>query len=158
MRAVKCPEEYVKESKDYVIFLAGGITGCKDWQQEATRMFDGANYGYGFKDLVIINPRRDDFDTSDPRNSIKQIEWEHKYLMMADEVLFWFPKEGMCMITLFELGKMLGSKKRISIGCHPDYIRALDVHHQIRLINPVLANEIHPSLESLIISMKHITD
>ena len=98
---------------------------------------------------VVLNPRREGmYDTIQPEWGVEQIEWEHQHLAMADLILFWFPKEGMCTITLFELGKCLASGKRVVIGCDPEYIRSFDVGIQTRLINPNLT--IYTTLDDLI--------
>lgn len=123
------------------VFLAGGITGCPDWQKEILNYFWEA-------DLIVYNPRRevwpDDFEIRKGNGSgvttdtEKQIMWEHKLLRRSDMILFWFPEETLCPITLFELGNHLNntSHKPILIGCHPNYKRILDVEIQTKLINP----------------------
>lgn len=127
------PDEFV--AADYSprivsLFLAGGITGCPDWQLEMESKLEG------IPNLITFNPRRESFDVSDPSFSVEQIAWEHRHLAMAAYTLFWFPKEGMCMITLFELGKVLGQGRKVFVGCHPEYIRAFDVNEQCRHLRP----------------------
>jgi hypothetical protein len=133
MIVLTAPEERVLVAHDSpVIFMAGGITGCADWQDAVLR---------SMKDLpsvTFINPRRRDFNVNDPRFSEEQIIWEYRYLEQSDFIFFWFPAEGACMITLFELGWALGANKEMRIGCHPDYARAFDVHHQVKLRRPDL--------------------
>ena len=51
-------------------------------------------------------------------------------------VLFWFPKESLCPIALFELGKELESGSRVVIGVHPEYSRRFDVITQVRCYDP----------------------
>lgn len=124
------------------VFLAGGITGCPDWQDEVvSRLACMSN----LDNLVIYNPRRDDFDVDSTFVEREQIEWEHYHLAKADVISFWFPKEGLCMITLLELGKWLPSEKELIIGCHPDYKRIRDVRIQTQLERPEL--EIHHTLD-----------
>jgi hypothetical protein len=130
---IKAPERFVRTTrhdKRPTIFLAGGITGCRNWQQDVeNKLSDNL-------DAVIFNPRQADFDVRDPKGSEKQIEWEHYHLEIAEYVLFWFPAEGQCMITLFELGKCLAGGKKVILGCHPDYVRYIDVVVQSRLMQP----------------------
>lgn len=114
----------------YSIFLAGGITGCPDWQEEALSILESSPVTSSWD---VYNPRRKTFDVSDPTASDFQIEWEHKHLRRVHEVFFWFPKEGQCMITLLELGWALGRGCPIRVGCHPEYVRAFDVRKQTRL-------------------------
>jgi len=113
---------------DYV-FLAGGITGCPDWQQEVVKLLDDT-------DLVLLNPRRANFPIHDPNAAQVQIQWEHTYLNCADAILFWFPKEILCPIVLYELGTWSEAGKPIFVGVHPDYQRRQDVEIQTKLARP----------------------
>jgi hypothetical protein len=111
------------------LFLAGGITGCSDWQQQAVA-------GLADLPLMLLNPRRTDFPISDPSAALAQIEWEHRHLHKADAILFWFPPETLCPITLYELGAWSMTAKPIFVGVHPDYRRRQDVEIQTRLARP----------------------
>lgn len=126
MNAITCPDVYVP-GKNFSLFIAGGISGCSDWQPEMMKRFKDV-------DIDLINPRRCNFDITNPKMSEEQINWEHKHLELADAILFWFPFETLCPITLFELGKYAASDKPIFVGCHPAYGRAFDVKHQLSLI------------------------
>ena len=78
-----------------------------------------------------------------------QIEWEVKYLTLCPTILFWFPKESVCPITLFELGKYTAQKdKKIFIGVEKGYTRVYDVKKQMELSRPEI--EIVDSLEALV--------
>lgn len=110
------------------VFLAGGITGCRDWQSEVVKKLSKT-------DLVILNPRREEFDVSDPNASYEQILWEHKYLAFADIISFWFEPGQIQPIVLFELGRWSTRNlaKKIIVGCHPLYPRIMDVTVQLGL-------------------------
>lgn len=126
MIEVKCPEIMIGKPEfknKKTVFLAGGITNCPDWQLEMVKLLSDT-------DLVLLNPRRESFDVNDHLMSRDQIMWERQHLECADAILFWFPHETLCPITLFELGKALGQGKYIFVGCHPNYKRKSDV--QIR--------------------------
>jgi hypothetical protein len=128
---VECPTEY--EAFDRLsIFLAGGITGCPDWQADARVMLEGSGLG-----LDILNPRRQNFPT-DPGIADEQIAWEHRHLRKARAILFWFPKETLCPITLYELGawSVAHPWKPLFVGCEPGYQRTVDVVIQTRLVRP----------------------
>lgn len=90
-----------------------------------------------------MNPRRAHWDLNDPLAAGKQIQWEFDHLRRASAVLFWFPEETLCPITLFELGQWSAlaaiSGKKIFVGTHPNYKRRLDVEVQLRLILPSVA-------------------
>lgn len=109
------------------VFLAGGITGCPDWQSEIR---------YLLKDIIMFNPRRADFPIGDPNAALEQIKWEHDYLRVANSILFWFPCETLCPIVLYELGAWSITNKQIFVGVHPNYQRKQDVEIQTKLARP----------------------
>jgi len=109
------------------IFLAGGITGCPDWQSAIHTMLKG---------VIILNPRRKDFPIGDPDAALEQIKWEYEHLRLADMILFWFPCETLCPIVLYELGAWSMTDKQIYVGVHPDYKRKQDVEIQTKLARP----------------------
>jgi hypothetical protein len=111
------------------IFLAGGITGCPDWQQEIRGLLNETN-------LVLLNPRRANFPIDDSSAAEKQITWEHRHLRLANAILFWFPCETLCPIVLYELGAWSNADKVIFVGVHPDYERRQDVEIQTKLAKP----------------------
>lgn len=120
--------EVLSKFNERSLFIAGGITGCSNWQEELI---------YELKELPIIiyNPRRDDFDVKNKSESIRQIEWEHRKLMDSDVVSIWFAEETIQPIVLFELGKMLGLGKKIIVGVDKHYVRKDDVIIQVALMN-----------------------
>lgn len=122
------------------VFLAGGITGCPDWQKELVTLLDNS-------DLILFNPRRADFPINDPNAAQEQISWEHDYLRIANAISFWFAKDTIQPITLYELGSWSMSDKPIFIGIHPEYPRRQDVEIQTKLIRPEV--EIVYSLKEL---------
>lgn len=111
------------------IFLAGGISGCPDWQQEMVRLLDSTN-------LTILNPRSKNFPIGDPIAAYEQITWEHYALRAAKSILFWFPRETICPIALYELGAWSMSDKPIYVGAHLDYSRRQDIEIQTALARP----------------------
>lgn len=112
-----------------MLFLAGGITDCPDWQGEIVEHLEAMELP-----LVVCNPRRNDFPINDPTAAPEQIEWEHTMLEKADFISFWFPKATLCPITLFELGKHLHSEPLI--GIEDGYQRSLDIRIQTELDGP----------------------
>jgi len=112
------------------IFIAGGISDCPDWQQDVVDIIDNDYWD-------VVNPRRvGGFDrTGDTAEA--QITWEHTALTMSTVYLFWFPKETLCPITLFEYGMALeraaNRKIMVAAGWHEDYQRAFDLGVQSKL-------------------------
>jgi len=121
------------------LFLAGGITGCPDWQQEMVEALRQTP-------LILFNPRRSQFLPHEDAAK-EQITWEHTYLRKAAAISFWFPKETLCPIVLYELGAWSMTEKQLFIGVHPEYQRKQDVQIQTSLARP----DIHlvASLEEL---------
>lgn len=116
------------------VFLAGGITGCPDWQQEIVASLRDLP-------LVLLNPRRANFPINDPKAAPEQIEWEHRHLRKADAIAFWFPCETLCPITLYELGAWSVYRdergpRSLFVGVHPENQRRHDVEIQTRLVRP----------------------
>lgn len=128
LKYVESPMEHVPNVTPS-LFLAGGISGCPDWQRHMVALLAG-------QDVALFNPRRADFPIHDPSAAPAQIEWEHRYLRMADAVLFWFPGETLCPIVLYELGAWSMTAKPIFVGVHPLYVRQQDVEIQTRLVRP----------------------
>ena len=127
MKHITCPAPYTFAMGERSVFLAGGITNCPPWQDEMVQLLAGT-------DLVLLNPRRAEWPIGDPTASEAQIRWEHEYLRYADAILFWFPCETLCPITLYELGAWsMVPHKPIFIGVHPDYARRADVEIQTKL-------------------------
>ncbi len=146
MKLITAPAE--AKSFERSLFLGGGITDCPDWQSEVIDMLSDT-------DLTLINPRRNSWDMrADQSESIKQINWEDWHLRHSEYIMFWFPCETLCPITLFELGKYLMTDKKLFIGTHPDYKRRLDVIIQT---GHVRNYNIHNSLESLVHDIRQNT-
>lgn len=143
MKVVQCPEIYDGSGpKDVVIFIAGGISGCPDWQKEMVERFKGV------ENLVLLNPRRADFNMDNPGMTVEQIKWEYDHLNTSDAVIFWFPFHTLCPITLFELGVASALDQVIFVGCHPAYKRLLDVREQLALSRPDVT--VHSDFNSIV--------
>lgn len=138
-RYIEAPENYVKSPGDPpALFLAGGITGCEDWQSDARDLLNASE-----APVVILNPRRADFDVTDPAAGPQQIAWEYRHLRLADVIMFWFPACDPAVTTqpiaLFELGGALErTGTRLAVGVDPGYPRLVDVIEQCRLARPTL--------------------
>lgn len=109
------------------LFIAGGISGCPDWQQQLVQMLNECP-------CAIFNPRRDNFDTTNPAMAYDQIIWEEHHLELANHLSFWFPAETLCPITLFELGKYVNTSQRLFIGMDRNYKRRFDVETQVKIV------------------------
>lgn len=128
MRYVEAPQDCTCAGPELSVFLAGGITNCPDWQSEVVSLLAET-------DLILLNPRRKEW-VMEPEIEEAQIVWEHHHLLRADSILFWFPKETVCPIALYELGAWTFRPKKLFIGCDPEYVRVRDVEIQTRLERP----------------------
>ena len=104
------------------IFLAGSIDmgSAIDWQKPVVEALAD-------RDVVILNPRRDDWDSTwvqDISNEKfnEQVTWEMDNIEGADLVLFYFDPGGKAPITLLELGLVLGKRNAI-VCCPKEYWR-----------------------------------
>jgi len=148
------PREYV-EAPDYSfttrndafrLFLAGGITGCPDWQSYVVKQL---MFSKSLAPVILLNPRRKNFPMDKPEEAKEQIRWEFEALNAANMILFWFPEETLCPITLFELGRhSIERKTHLVVGCHPGYQRRQDVEIQMKLVRPGL--EVMTNLRDLV--------
>lgn len=135
MKYVEAPDRVPIETQGPILFAAGGITGCPDWQKELQDLLSEVPG-------VYLNPRRAVFPMDKPEEAERQIRWEHVGLRMATAISFWFAKETIQPIVLFELGSALerwhvapGNPRALFIGVHPDYPRRQDVEIQTKLIS-----------------------
>lgn len=125
MELITAPAEIVAPLD---LFLAGGITNCPDWQSEIVQQLNHLPIRVG-------NPRRVEVFKSE--DEAAQILWEHEALDSTGCILFWFPEETLCPITLFELGKFTMRKNiPVFVGTHPGYKRKTDVFYQLKLERP----------------------
>lgn len=127
------------------VFLAGGITGCPDWQPEVIKALED-------QDILVMNPRREGFDASNKDMEKQQIDWEYRHINYATCMLFWFPEETLCPITLFELGKTVNTRRHIVIGTHPGYKRRTDLLEQLFHHDPGIP--IRDNLEDVLADLK----
>lgn len=149
MKVIQCPEVYKQSHSnphEITVFLGGGISNCGNWQKEMIARFNDVD------ELVLLNPRREDFDIANPNMSIDQIKWEYDHLKKASAILFWFPYETMCPITLYELGVWAAKGAKIFVGCHPAYQRKLDVEVQLQLLRPDV--KVHDNFGTMVEEIK----
>ncbi len=119
----KAPQDTWKHlEKDFYanpvrIFLAGSIDmgRAEKWQERIERELADL-------DVIICNPRRDDWDATwvqsiDNPQFKEQVTWEIDNIEAADLVVFYFDPNGPAPITLMELGLAAGAN---AIVCCPD--------------------------------------
>ena len=163
---VTAPDEFQKKF-GVKVFLAGGITNCPNWQKDVIEcvkkhfnlycnedLYVNEKYG-NHADLVIFNPRRENFPIHDPSAAKEQIEWEFNALEKCDVFSMYFSSgESDQPICMYELGrnicrmqdKSIYWKSRIVVTVENGYRRKDDVIIQSRLAAdldiPVFSDEI----------------
>ena len=122
MRVIKAPEEIYGSGSEELIFLAGSIEmgTANDWQEEFASILEGER-------VVILNPRRDDWDSSweqsiDNPKFREQVEWELTAMQRANVIVMHFEPNTKSPITLLELGLFANSGKLI-VHCPEGYWR-----------------------------------
>jgi hypothetical protein len=143
------------------IFVAGDITGCGQWQRELFVKVGDINHA------TYFNPCREKYPllperlpakvwrvlrrmspAMDPAIAEEQIKWEYTHLWRSQIITFWFPKESVCPIALYELGmalcrnalkdylrpdaKLAIPRPRICVGIEPGYKRAENIRIQMK--------------------------
>jgi hypothetical protein len=129
---VECPNEIRQVRLHPSVFIAGGITGCGEWQ------FDLIDQIKDIENLIVYNPRRRNFPIDDPSAAKQQIVWEYDKLMLSDIIVMHFPKATLCPICLYELGKWINSSaaKNAIVTIEHGYARTNDVIIQTSLARP----------------------
>lgn len=123
------------------VFLAGGITNCKEWQKEVIEKLKDIN-------LSVFNPRQEHFDITDKNASFKQILWEYERLEQMDIFSMYFCNDNSDQpICMYELGRNIVRmqnrfpndwQSRIIISVEDGYKRKADVLIQTQLCAPAL--------------------
>lgn len=119
---LKAPELYEQDDR-MAIFLGGAIDmgAAENWQDRLTK--DLSDY----QELVILNPRRDDWDSSweqDPTPGTQfyeQVEWELECQEQADVNIYYFTADSKAPITLLELG--LFNDDNVVVCCPKEFYR-----------------------------------
>jgi len=117
---IKAPNDYSEHMKKFKVFLAGSIEMGKagDWQTKVQNELEGYN-------LVILNPRRYDWDDSweqkiENDKFREQVEWELQAMDDADMIAVYIDPETKSPITLMEIGLHAHAKDNKMVVCCPD--------------------------------------
>ena len=100
------------------VILYGAIQPdpTKDWQTSLSASLSELP-------IAILNPRRDDWDSSWVEDISypkfkEQVDWEMDYAQVADVIVFYFAPEAMTPVTLLELGLYARTGK--AVVCCPE--------------------------------------
>lgn len=128
------------------IFLAGSIEmgAAEKWQDKVVEAFKDT-------DFILLNPRRDDWDSS-WEQSIKnkqfteQVMWEIKAQEAADIILMYFDPNTKAPISLLELGLFADSEKLIVV-CPDGYWKKGNVEVVCRYHDIALHTELERAMD-----------
>lgn len=139
------------DCKHTSVFLAGGISKCKDWQSKVIEELK-------YDDITIFNPRRKEFDVNNKSAAYDQIHWEFDRLEKADIFSMYFcNSESDQPICMYELGRYISRmqckyptdwRNRVVISIEEGYKRSLDVIAQVNLCAPRLFVDTRATPES----------
>lgn len=126
MQVIKAPDPFNVTEFSLAIFLGGSIDmgQAENWQDKIAKRYQS------LEDILLLNPRRDDWDSSwkqDPIPGTKfyeQVQWEIKAQLQSDIRVYWFTSDSKAPITLLELGGFGGSNPETTIVyCPKDFYR-----------------------------------
>lgn len=135
MKVLQSPQDLriAYEFDGPIVFLAGGISGCENWQDYIINKLQIQDKEQNY---LLINPRRQGDLAPNGEMAEAQIIWEAEAMTLVDTMAFWFPKETLCPITLFEYGLSIGRKQDIILGVHLEYQRRFDLEIQTQHYRP----------------------
>jgi hypothetical protein len=150
MRVVTAPEG-LDDLPSPSVFLAGGITGCPDWQQEVIGKLADVKMG------CLLNPRRANFPIHDPNAAREQITWEFRALSAANVFSMWFSNAPSDQpICFYELGRHLAMRQvdnqlnYVVLGVEKGFKRSQDVYIQSELVAKKLSDRIVATLDEYV--------
>lgn len=150
MRVIKAPQPIGDATN--LIFLAGSIEmgAAVNWQEQVTTALEG-------KDITILNPRRDDWDSSwvqsiNNDQFREQVEWELDALSKADGIIMYFDPNTKSPISLLELG-LHARHPGLVVCCPEGFWRKGNVDVVCKKYDIAQI----PTLEELIAKLKEIT-
>lgn len=119
MKIIKAPYPLSGIDHKFSVFLAGSIEMgiAENWQERIERELSG------MEKICILNPRRDDWDSSwkqeigDPQFH-EQVSWELGAMERADLIVFYFSPETKSPVSMLELGLFARSGK--TVVCCPE--------------------------------------
>lgn len=135
------------------IFLAGSIDMGKaeNWQERIERELADL-------DIIICNPRRDDWDSTwvqsiDNPQFKEQVTWELDNIEASDLVVFYFDPNGPAPITLMELG-LTANSTNVIVCCPDGYWRKGNVEVLCDRFTIPLTNNIDDFIELIKTTLK----
>lgn len=156
MKVIQAPNDYPTD-QDILIFLAGSIEMGKAerWQDRVCAALEGF-------DVILLNPRRDDWDSSwvqrksDPQFS-EQVNWELSALRDSDVIVMYFAPGTESPISLLEFGLYAESGK-LYVACPVEFWRRGNVEIVCDRYGITLFDSLDDLLANLMPDLKAVLD
>ena len=125
MREIKAPYPFKGDhsTDEKFLFLAGSIEmgTAENWQTKIVKAVEHLP-------IVILNPRRDDWDSSwkqDINNPkfFEQVQWELDAMEFADGIYMYFDPNTKSPISLLELGLFAQHQGKLAVFCPEGFWR-----------------------------------
>lgn len=150
---LKAPQHYIQDDR-LSIFLGGSIDmgAAENWQDRLIRDLED------YDQLVILNPRRDDWDSTwvqDPTPETqfyKQVSWELDCQDQADLIVYYFAADSKAPITLLELGRYAG--ENVLVCCPTSFYR----YGNVRILCDRLGIDLVTSYDAMVIHLRAVLD
>ena len=136
------------------LFLAGPTPRSSDvpsWRKEALQILEGA----GYQGVVFVPEARAE-NPWDEKNWTPQVEWERKCLDIADQIVFWVPRDMATMPALttnVELGRYVPHDKLVfgapTEAVHVKYLQKMVRDELGGLRNYTLESTLFEALDNL---------
>lgn len=152
-KEIKAPENLPK--KGFFVFSAGSIEmgAAENWQETLVRKLPD--------DITVLNPRRDDWDSSwkqsidDPQFN-EQVTWEMDSLDRADIIAMYFDPNTKSPISLLELGMYARTGKMI-VCCPEGFWRKGNVEMVCDRYNIPLVGSLQALIQRVIYKADELT-
>lgn len=127
-QTITCPFNSLDDTGDlgkcWKVFLAGPIQGAPNWQHSVENLFVNEQNSK----IVFLSPRRLNYENFNYEDYEKQVQWETKYMALADVILFWIPEaiedvkfRSYAQTTRTEFGEYLARGKKIIFGAYKEF-------------------------------------
>lgn len=151
MHIVKPPNEIQRLRTGLTIFLAGSIEGDKAEQRQ--KKAEKLIYLYEYKNTstCVLNPRRDDWDSTWKEGSPElraQIQWELNGLSIANYIIMYFDPATKSPISLLELGLYARSSK-LMVVCPDGFYRKTNVEETCKFWNTHMFDTLEDAIKFL---------
>ena len=153
IEVLKSPQP-IAEKKQWMVFLAGPMSGAPSWQAQVPKVAEKV----GLDNVTFLNPRKTDrFVTHST-----QLNWETFGLRISDVILFWIPPQAREMkphrvyaiTTRMEFAENCARGHKIIFGLDPEVEDLTGISHLKHLAKYYGIKKVHSTLEDCLKELK----